>query len=82
MGAVIVASGINEIRAAAERIRGLVRRTLLLAAAPTREQPQAARGLLLKLEALQVTGSSFKPRGAVDAQLALPSRGCAAAAGT
>jgi threonine dehydratase len=33
---------------------------------------EAARGLLLKLEALQVTGS-FKPRGAVNAVLALPS---------
>jgi hypothetical protein len=52
MGAVIVASGINEIRAAAERIRGLVRRTPLLAAEPTREHLGAVQGLLLKLEAL------------------------------
>jgi threonine dehydratase len=73
MGAVTLAPGINAIRAATVQIRGLVRRTLLLAAAPTREQPQAARGLLLKLEALQVTGSSFKARGAVNALLALPS---------
>jgi threonine dehydratase len=72
MGAVTLAPGINEIRAAAERIRGLVRRTPLVGAAPVKEQPQAARGLLLKLEALQVTGS-FKPRGAINALLALPS---------
>jgi threonine dehydratase len=72
MGTVNLAPGIKEIRVAAQRIRGLVRRTPLLAAAPTKEQPQAVRGLLLKLEALQVTGS-FKPRGAVNALLALPS---------
>jgi threonine dehydratase len=72
VGAVTLAPGINEIRAAAERICGLVRRTPLLAAAPAREHPEAVRGLLLKLEALQVTGS-FKPRGAVNALLALPS---------
>ena len=67
-----LAPGINEIRAAAERIRGLVRQTPLLTAAPVKEHPQAVRGLLLKLEALQVTGS-FKPRGAVNALLVLPS---------
>jgi threonine dehydratase len=72
MGAVTLAPGINEIRAAAERIRGLVRRTPLIPAAPAKEQPQIVQGLLLKLEVLQVTGS-FKPRGAVNALLALPS---------
>lgn len=71
MGAVTLAPGINAIRPATVRIRGLVRRTPLLAAAPTKEQPQAARGLLLKLEALQVTGSSFK--SGVNALLAQPS---------
>ena len=71
MGAVTRAPGIGEVWAAAERIRGLVRRTPLLAAAPIRELTEAARGLSLKLEALQVTGS-FKPRGAVNALLALP----------
>jgi threonine dehydratase len=67
----IVAPGIVEIRAAAERIRGFVRRTPLLAASPTRDRPELARGLLLKLESLQVTGS-FKARGAINAVLALP----------
>jgi threonine dehydratase len=64
--------GIAEVRAAAARIRGLVRRTPLLPAAPSREHSHHARGLLLKLEALQVTGS-FKPRGAINALLGLPS---------
>lgn len=63
--------GIDEVRAAAERIRGFVRLTPLLSAAPARELPGRARGLLLKLESLQVTGS-FKPRGAINAVLALP----------
>ncbi len=72
MGAVTLAPGIDQVRAAAERIRGRVRRTPLVAAAPVREQPEAAQGLLLKLEALQVTGS-FKPRGAINAVFALPS---------
>jgi threonine dehydratase len=71
MVAVTYAPGIAEVRAAAVRIGGFVRRTPLLAAAPTRELPEAAGGLLLKLEALQVTGS-FKPRGAVNALLRLP----------
>jgi hypothetical protein len=52
MRAVTLAPGINEIRAAAQRIRGLVRRTRPIDAAPTRALPKAARGLLLKLEAL------------------------------
>ena len=64
--------GIAEVCAAAARIRGLVRRTPLLPAAPTRQHSGRARGLLLKLEALQVTGS-FKPRGAINAALGLPS---------
>ncbi len=62
--------GIGQIHAAAERIRGFVRRTPLLAAAPAREHSELAPGLLLKLEALQVTGS-FKARGAINAVLAL-----------
>ena len=66
--------GINEIHAAAERIRGFVRRTPLLAAAPAREYCELARGLLLKLELLQITGS-FKARGAINAVLALPLEG-------
>ena len=51
-----LAHGINAIRPATVRIRGLMRRTPLL-----------------ELKALQITGSSLKPRGAVDALLALPS---------
>jgi threonine dehydratase len=66
----IMAPDINEIRAAAERIRGYVRGTPLLAVAPTREHSELAFGLLLKLESLQVTGS-FKARGAINAVLAL-----------
>ncbi len=62
--------GIDEVRAAAARIRGFVRRTPLLAAAPVREQTDVAHGLLLKLESLQVTGS-FKARGAINAVFAL-----------
>ncbi len=63
--------GIDEVRTAAQRIRGFVRRTPLLAAAPVKEAPGLAQGLLLKLEALQVTGS-FKARGAINAVFALP----------
>jgi threonine dehydratase len=66
----IPAPGIDEVRAAAERIRPYVRQTPLLAAAPTKESPELAGGLRLKLETLQVTGS-FKARGAVNALLAM-----------
>jgi threonine dehydratase len=62
---------IDEIRAAAGRMRGYVRRTPLLAAAPIKESPELAGGLRLKLEALQVTGS-FKARGAINAVFGLP----------
>src|SRR5207237_2100665 len=54
LGAMISAPGIDEIRAAAERIHGLVRRTPLLAAAAARESSERPRRLLLKLESLQV----------------------------
>lgn len=63
--------GIEEVRVAAERIRGYVRHTPLLAAPPARVHSDRAQGLLLKLESLQVTGS-FKPRGAINAVLSLP----------
>lgn len=66
-----VGPGIGEIRAAAERIHGFVRRTPLLSATPVRDRADHAEGLLLKLESLQVTGS-FKPRGAINAVLSLP----------
>jgi threonine dehydratase len=76
--------GVDEVRAAAERIRGSVRRTPLLAAAPIKEKPELACGLQLKLEALQVTGS-FKARGAINAVFSLPPnrlrRGIATASG-
>ena len=62
---------IDEIRAAAGRMRGYVRRTPLLAAAPIKEGRELAGGLRLKLEALQVTGS-FKARGAIHALFAAP----------
>jgi threonine dehydratase len=61
---------LNDIRAAAERIRGNVRRTPVVAA--TNLQSRAGEGyqLALKLELLQVTGS-FKARGATNRLLAL-----------
>jgi len=65
------APGIEEIRAAADRIRGYIRRTPLISASPAREHGELARGLLLKLESLQVSGS-FKARGAINAILGLP----------
>jgi threonine dehydratase len=69
---IFVAPSINEVRRAANRIRGFIRYTPLLEAAPVREYSEVAGGLLLKLESLQVTGS-FKPRGAINAVLCLPS---------
>ncbi len=61
---------LDDVRRAAERIKGRVRRTPLIEAAPTREHSAIARQLLLKLESLQVTGS-FKARGASNALAAL-----------
>jgi threonine dehydratase len=58
-----------EFQAAAERIRGRVRRTPLLSAAPLRD-PVVPGELTLKLESLQVTGS-FKARGATNKVLTL-----------
>jgi threonine dehydratase len=60
-----------DIRAAATRSRGHIRPTPLIAAAPVRTHYEIAHSLLLKLEALQITGS-FKPRGAINAALSLP----------
>ncbi|HEV7517992.1 MAG TPA: threonine/serine dehydratase [Thermoanaerobaculia bacterium] len=72
-----------EIYAAAERIRGRVRRTPLLRAAPVRQQVVPGE-LTLKLESLQVTGS-FKARGATNKVLTLSpeeiGRGLATASG-
>jgi len=57
-----------DFRAAQARIKGLVRRTPMMAtASPVTSGP----GLALKLELLQITGS-FKPRGAVNALKSLP----------
>ncbi len=60
---------LNDIEAAAERIKGRVRRTPCLRARFLRE-PLHPGELLLKLECLQVTGS-FKARGANNAVLQL-----------
>jgi threonine dehydratase len=63
-----------EIEAAAQRIKGHVRRTPFLRARHLREplRPAGALGqVLLKLENLQVSGS-FKARGASNAALCLP----------
>lgn len=57
-----------EFRAAAARIKGLVRRTpMMQSCGPVTIGPDIA----LKLECLQITGS-FKPRGAVNALKSLP----------
>lgn len=55
--------GLDEIRAAALRIRGAVRRTPLIEVQPVLNPAANAGTLSLKLECLQVTGS-FKARGA------------------
>lgn len=62
---------LDDVRAAAARIAGRIRRTPLLAAAPVRDGAAWAARLLLKLENLQVTGS-FKARGASNAVACLP----------
>ncbi len=54
---------LEDVRQAAARIEGRVRRTPLLAAAPM-QRGIARLDLVLKLECLQVTGS-FKARGAI-----------------
>ncbi len=53
-----------DVRQAAARIQGRVRRTPLLAAAPMQRRLAGGLELVLKLECLQVTGS-FKARGAI-----------------
>ena len=62
---------LDDVRRAAERIGGRVRRTPLLEASPTRGHAATAAQLVLKLESLQVTGS-FKARGACNKLAALP----------
>jgi threonine dehydratase len=58
-----VSVGIDDARAARERIRSLVRPTPVLEAQPAGRDPAPGARLWLKLENLQVTGS-FKARGA------------------
>ena len=56
---------IGEIRTAATRIAGYVRRTPLISCHPVRDSAEIGESLMLKLECLQVTGS-FKARGAIN----------------
>ncbi len=69
-GQVAAAPILEDVRRAAERISGRVRRTPLLEAAPAHNHAAVAAQLVLKLESLQVTGS-FKARGACNALTAL-----------
>ena len=62
---------LDDVRRAAARIDGRVRRTPLLEAGPARGHAAVAAQLVLKLESLQVTGS-FKARGACNTLAALP----------
>ena len=75
---------LDDVRAAARRIRGRVRRTPLLAAAPMRTALGGGCELVMKLECLQVTGS-FKARGAISKLASLTpaevARGLATASG-
>lgn len=74
---------LDDIRAAADRIRPLIRRTPLVAATQLREALPAV-DLALKLECLQVSGS-FKARGAANRLMSLApearARGLVAASG-
>ncbi|WP_406185488.1 threonine/serine dehydratase [Streptomyces sp. NBC_01006] len=65
--------GRADVEAAAARIAGHVRRTPLLAGPAGPELRRTGRGLLLKAEHLQYSGS-FKLRGAANAVLALGAR--------
>ncbi|MFI6146436.1 pyridoxal-phosphate dependent enzyme [Streptomyces sp. NPDC051109] len=65
--------GLADVEAAAARIAGHVRRTPLLAGPAAPELRRTGRGLLLKAENLQYSGS-FKLRGAANAVLALGAR--------
>jgi threonine dehydratase len=60
----------DDVRAATGRIAGHVRRTPTLRLGDS-TRSASARDVTLKLENLQVTGS-FKPRGALNALLAMP----------
>jgi len=56
---------IDDVRAAAQRIGGAVRRTPMMRTAPTMAPLGNGADVMLKLECLQVTGS-FKARGALN----------------
>lgn len=75
--------GLDDIRGAADRIAGRVRRTPMIEATQLKT-PVTEAELVLKLELLQVTGS-FKARGATNCLLATPreriERGIVAASG-
>ncbi len=62
--------GLEDIRAAAARIEGNVRRTPMIAASNLKTPLAGGVELMLKLELLQVTGS-FKARGATNKLLSL-----------
>lgn len=62
---------VENVRRAAERLAGRVRRTPLLAAGPFRQALPTPVNLALKLECLQVSGS-FKARGALNCILSFP----------
>ncbi|MCB8881240.1 pyridoxal-phosphate dependent enzyme [Acidisoma cellulosilytica] len=63
---------LDDVRTAADRIKGYVRRTPLMDASLAQRSPLPdGASLLLKLESLQVTGS-FKARGAINQLLSLP----------
>lgn len=76
--------GIDDIQAAAARIRGNVRTTPMLGATQLQSPLAAAAEVSLKLELLQVTGS-FKARGATNRLLSMPesdlAKGIVAASG-
>jgi threonine dehydratase len=62
---------LDDVRAAAARIQGRVRRTPLITAVPMQTRLGDDFELVMKLECLQVTGS-FKARGAISKLTSLP----------
>lgn len=76
--------GLDDVKAAAERLQGQVRRTPMIEASSLKADIAADFDLRLKLELLQVTGS-FKARGATNKLLTTPketlAKGLVAASG-
>lgn len=62
---------IEDVKAAQARLKGYVRRTPLIEAAPLKEQVGQYQKFYLKLENMQISGS-FKARGAMNKVLSLP----------